>query len=368
MLPASPPTAFARLRPAHARAVLAGALVAAGFLVAIAVSPQAIAPRASAVPEERTDPALYRAEADRVRAGENYYDVLADELPARGYPTRSVFNWRTPLPVWLIGALPGAAWGKALLAAMGLALALASFEAVARDGSVRRAAGTSCLMFGPLWFAVQGHLFTMPELWSGTLVGLSVCAFGLGRTRWGVALGLASLFFRELALPYCLLGAAAAWWEGRRREALAWAVGLAAWSVFFAWHCLEVLPRIGPDAIAHQHGWLRLLGAPFVLLAVQMHVCLAAWPQWAAALYFAAAMLGLASWDTPFGRRVGLTVCLYVAAFAAVGQPFNQYWGAMIGPLLCFGLARTPAAIRDLGRAAMRAAPGRAGAHAAGRP
>ena len=47
--------------------------------------------------------ALYRAEVDRIRNGEGYYQAAAAELTARGYPTRSVFNWRTPLPMWLLG-------------------------------------------------------------------------------------------------------------------------------------------------------------------------------------------------------------------------------------------------------------------------
>src|SRR5262245_19616252 len=48
------------------------------------------------------DVALYQAEVERIRAGESYYEAAANELPARGYPTRSVFNWRTPLPVSLV--------------------------------------------------------------------------------------------------------------------------------------------------------------------------------------------------------------------------------------------------------------------------
>ena len=43
---------------------------------------------------------------DRIHAGEGYYRAAGDELRGRGYPTRSVFNWRTPLPMWLIGRMP----------------------------------------------------------------------------------------------------------------------------------------------------------------------------------------------------------------------------------------------------------------------
>jgi hypothetical protein len=45
---------------------------------------------------------------------------------------------------------------------------------------------------------------------------------------------------------------------------------------------------------------------------------------------------------------VALSVCLFVLAFAFVGQPFNQYWGSLYTPLLCLGAARAPAAVKDL--------------------
>ncbi len=37
---------------------------------------------------------------------------LRQELHQRGYPTRSVFNWRTPLPMWLLGKLPSEVLGR----------------------------------------------------------------------------------------------------------------------------------------------------------------------------------------------------------------------------------------------------------------
>jgi hypothetical protein len=75
-------------------------------------------------------------------------------------------------------------------------------------------------------------------------------------------------------------------------------------------------------------------------------------PQWVTAIYLVAAMVGLAGWNTPLGSRIGLSVCLYVMAFAVVGQSFNQYWGSLIAPLLCFGVVRFPASLGDLCRAA----------------
>ena len=360
MLPASPPTGYARLTPTAARAVLLGLVGVCAFLVAVSLSPRAIVNPGKPDGRSVGDPALYRAEAERVHGGESYYDVLAEELPARGYPTRSVFNWRTPLPVWLIGVLPHADWGKTLLGLLGLALVVVSFEAIARDGSVRRAIVGACLLTGPLLLAMQDDHFCMPVLWSGTLIGLSIAAYGIHRPHLGVGLGLAAVLFRELALPYALLMAAIALGHRRWRELAAWSAGLAAWLAFFGWHYVQVLPRIGPDAVAHEHGWVTLTGASFVLATVQMNAYLIVLPQWVAALYFVAAMLGLAGWNTPLGQRTGLAVCLLVAAFAVIGQPFNQYWGALVAPLLCFGVARAPASLRELGRSAAPARFGRA--------
>jgi hypothetical protein len=45
------------------------------------------------------------------------------------------------------------------------------------------------------------------------------------------------------------------------------------------------------------------------------------------------------------------------AAFAVVGQNFNQYWGSLIAPLLCFGVARFPASLWDMCRTAVQLPP-----------
>ena len=127
---------FARLSRRQARMVLVLTAVAIVVCVFVTLSPlaQGFADRKRTGPN---DISLYTAEVQRVHAGESYYAVLADELPARGYPTRSVFNWRTPLPVWLIGMLPDAVLGKALLCALAVGAMLLAFEFTAREGGRR---------------------------------------------------------------------------------------------------------------------------------------------------------------------------------------------------------------------------------------
>jgi len=355
-------TGYARLTPLQARVVLVAIAIVALLGAIVTLSPLGSS-NLDPKRDEAGDVALYRAEAERIHRGEGYYQAAAAELAERGYPTRSAFNWRTPLPMWLLGKMPTIVWGKTLLGAMAIALMLLAFEALAREEDAKKGTGLRrlgipaagvLLLSGPLLPTFLGDLFFLPVLWAGVLIALSVCAYGVHRPWLAVTFGLAAVVCRELALPYCILCAAIAWRNGRRGELTAWLIGLAAWFVLFGLHWRQVSELISADARAHRHGWLQLGGAGFVISTAQMNAYLLLLPQWVSALYLVAAMVGLAGWSSPLGTRVGLSVCLYLAAFAAVGQSFNQYWGALIAPLLCFGVVRLPASICDLWRAATR--------------
>ena len=80
--------------------------MAALLLVAVTFSPLRSG-YADAPSRGAGDVELYHAEAARIAAGDNYYTAIESELRERGYPMKSIFNWRTPLPVWLVGVLPG---------------------------------------------------------------------------------------------------------------------------------------------------------------------------------------------------------------------------------------------------------------------
>jgi len=356
----SPPTGYARLTKTQARVVLAALLLVAGCCVGVTLSPLS----RGCVGQQRPgqgDVALYRAEVDRIHAGEGYYEAASAELQERGYPTRSVFNWRTPLPMWLIGQMPAVEWGKVALGGLALAVILTAFAALSREQSVGAISNRPyltpvvciLLLTGPLLPCILGDIFVMPVLWAGVLMALSICAYGVNRPGLGVAAGLAALFCRELALPYCLLAAGLAWWSKRRGELLAWAVGLAAWLAFFGLHCMQVTELIQAGDRAHRGSWFQFGGAGFVIATTQMNAYLLLLPQWVTALYLVAALFGLAGWHTPLGLRVGLTACLFAVAFALVGYEFNQYWGALVSPLWCFGVARFPASLGDLWQAAV---------------
>ena len=188
----------------------------------------------------------------------------------------------------------------------------------------------------------------MPVVWSGVLIGLSWCLFSMERRRLGVGLGIAALFVRELAAPFCLACLVLAFVERRWREACLWLAGMLAYGAFYGWHVYEVMALVGPNDRAHAVGWLQFGGAAFVISLAQMNAFLLLLPQWVTAIFFPLAMLGFASWNTPIGRRAAFSTSAFVILFAFVGQPFNQYWGSLFAPLLCLGAAQAPAAIKDL--------------------
>ena len=207
------------------------------------------------------------------------------------------------------------------------------------------------LLSGALMPCVLGELVVMSELWSGVLIALSAACFGVRRPALGVLAGVAALFFRELAAPYCLVCVVLAVSGRNYRELAQWSLGLAAYGIFFALHVLQVLPRITPDDIAHANGWICLGGAGFLISTVQMNAYLLLLPQWVTAIYLGCALLGCATWNTPAGRRIGLAIAAYSIAFSLVGHDFNQYWGSLTAPLLCLAASRFPSTIRQLCRA-----------------
>ncbi len=346
-------SSYARLPPWQARAVLIALVLLIGLGLWKSPSP----PPLCDVREENAktgDVFLYMSEVKRIHAGQNYYQAAAEELEAQGYPTASVFNWRTPLPIWLIGKLPDPIAGRLLLIAAGIAMLLMAFEAAAREqpNVYRLAMPLALLLIAPMLPCFQGNVFVLHEVWAGIMIALSLCAYGVNLRFLGATMALAALFLRELALPYCLLGLALALWQRRPKESMVYVVGLIGWSVFFGLHCWKVGPLIAATAHAHPQGWVRFGGLTFVIAVTQMNSCLVLLPVWVTVVYFALAMLGFAGCQSGWSARIAFTACMYIVAFSIVGQEFNRYWGLMIAPLFCFGVVRAPAALGDLWQAA----------------
>ena len=344
-------TSFSRLQPAAARAVLLLSILAATGAVWVTLSPLKSG-YADAPDRGPSDFALYRAEIDRMHAGESYYDVAGDELRTRGYPTRSIFNWRTPLPMWLVAKLPDSDIGKSLLVLLAVGMWLLAFGLLESQLGRRASVAGVLTISGTVLPCLLGDLFVLPEMWAGILIGLSAVCYGSERRKLGFAAGLSALFVRELAGLWCLICLMTDARERRWRGVAVWTAGLAAYAVYFALHVKAVLPLISAGDVAHEHGWVRFGGAGFVISTVQVNAWLLLLPQWVTALYFVAALVGAAGWSSSAGERIGLGVAGYALAFAIVGQPFNQYWGSLTAPLFALAASAFPVIASDLWRAA----------------
>lgn len=346
-------TPFARLTRLQAAFVVALTLAAVGFFVA--VSQSSLRQGWADAPDRGPgDVQLYNAEIARMQQGEGYYAAAGRELVERGYPTASLFNWRTPLPVALVGSLPDKRLGQALLGGAALLLLVFSFDWLARENGSRTALAAVLLLCGALLPVSFEDGFIMPELWAGVLLALSIVMYAQGRAGCGVAAGLAALFLRELAGPYCLLCVALAVRGRRWPELGSWLAGFAAYGLFYAWHVAHVLPLMRSDDVLRAQGWIRFGGAAFVISTAQMNAFLLLLPQWVTAVFVPLALVGAAAANSRAGERLGLTLAGYLVLFSMVGQNINQYWGSLIAPLFCLAAARFPAACRDL-VAALRA-------------
>ncbi len=290
------------------------------------------------------DIALYAAIVEGIHAGEPFYAVSEREMTERGYPTRSVFNWRAPVPLWLFGHLPQPDWAKFGFGLLALAAFGFAFECMAREGGLSPAIFGGVLLLGSLMLGFLGEIYVMSVVWCGVLIAISLCLYGLGRNRAAALAGLAALFTRELAAPYCVLSVIWALRSPRanRRELLVWMWGAVVYAEYYGGHVWQVLAHRDLAAMSHPEGWAQFLGLPFVLSLLQVHAFLLLLPQWITAILFAASLVCCATWNSAWGQRVVLTICLYTITFGCVGQDFNQYWGAVLVPAWTLAAGRIP--------------------------
>ncbi|HVU53236.1 MAG TPA: hypothetical protein VHL80_21275 [Polyangia bacterium] len=344
-------TRYAALSPGRARAVAALGLGLALWLVHGALAPGPAPATPAAGPPRQPDVAQYRAVVARVHAGEGYYDAAATELRRLSFAMRPVFHWRLPTYAWVLGALPSPLLGNALLALVGAFVVRSTWRRERASRAGARPAVAAALTTVAMSGALVGAYVFMQELWAGFFIALSVCLFAEERRWAGVAATFAALAFRELAIVAVAVGLALAVRERRWREVAAWLAGLAAWAGFFAWHAAEVARHVHPDDL-RRDGWLAWGGAAFVVDTAGWSPLLVALPRAAVAVVLPFALLGLAGSRAPGVSRAALVSGAYLATFVAVGQPFNDYWGALYAPLLPLGLLAAPASVRELHRAA----------------
>jgi hypothetical protein len=329
-----------KLTPNGARLVLLGLVAVAALLVWVATGITEPARRAGP-----SDLDTYERVVAALRAGQGYYPALHQALLDGGYGTLSPLNWRTPaflsflswfpsldMAQWALGGLTFVAWG--------LAVAFV-FRVMRYAGAI----GAGIVMAASLIAIAAPRAELSFELCAGTLILISVSAYGLG-WRWaGVLAGVLALLVRELAVIYVLVCLGVAIREKRWREAAAWVLVLVAFGAFYVWHWAQLGALIGAEDHAAATGWLQFGGLVFVLRTEAFNGLLLVAPYWVAAIVLLIGLVGLKSLPRP-----AITVALYLLLFVVYGRPENDYWGALYAPLVALGLVFAPAVLMAIAR------------------
>ena len=153
---------------------------------------------------QQSDGGTYQKVVIRLQAGEQYYEALGAELRAGGYPTKSVFNWRTPLHLTAVAAL-GEAASRYLLVILADAAVFLAGIATRRGGWLGPVQSFVMLLALSECFIFNASFHLIAEVWVGVFIIISVAAYALGWWPVGVSAGTLALFVRESALPYVVV-------------------------------------------------------------------------------------------------------------------------------------------------------------------
>jgi len=317
----------------------------------------------AAAPDQATrgrdeDLKLYDDVIARLRHGENYYAVIAEEHRRHRYPLHPGFAVRLPTLATIEAALPPAALIPLSLALMGAVLAVWWRRLGEEPGGERlRLFAMAALFFG-VSIGTTRYFFVLHELWAGQLLALSLGLHRPGQEsgregRWiGAWLAAAAaLSIREHALPFVLLMGAFALWHRRWREGAAWAVLAALFLAAMAVHLHVVSGLVRPDD-PPSASWLTLRGLNGWLSLVVLSSNLRWLPTVLSGPLVLLAVLGWSGWRSALGAFATLLQLGYGLAFMVAGRPDNYYWGMIVAPVLMSGLAFAPMAARSLVRAA----------------
>ncbi len=279
------------------------------------------------------DVELYRGIVADIRAGQPYYEAVASELRTRGYPTRPIFNFRQPL-IYVTIAHVSDDGAQAIL----LVLATALLCAVSIGKIYPQL--TPLFMAQALIMAMASPLMYFTELWAGMCLGLSAIALTANHRKLGIGLALLALCIRELAAPFCVAATLYAAYRRDWSEVRAWVAGGVAYAAYYCWHASQAVQHILPGDLVTEHSYLYAGGIGFLLRALQWSglAVVMPLPGFAAYIVLAAA----ACWAPTMPPHVRIGVVTYAAFFMVVGQPFDMYWGLMIGPLLAIWIAHAP--------------------------
>lgn len=341
------PSRFAVLSRTQARIGLVLVVALAALFLAALATPLPAAVAGNGPADGQTDILLYQDIVEGVRHRGGFYDTTAAALRAGNYPLKPFVTFRLPTLAEVQAFLPP---GAVELLLYLLALMVFGIWALRLMSALERRPPqivALMLLAGGLIVFVQPELVTFHEIWAGLLIALSLGLRRPGRWIEAAALGLIAMLIRETAAVYVAIMAAAAWWEGARREAIGWAATVAVLAIVVALHAHAVATVVRP-LDPWSPGWSGLLGPGFYVMALTAATALRIAPLWLGAVLLALSFTGLAAWRDPLAARALAMFGAYGMLLSLFGRSDTFYWGLMVAPLCLVGLTFAPDALRDL--------------------
>ncbi|KLI64452.1 hypothetical protein [Aurantiacibacter marinus] len=298
-----------------------------------------------------TDLQLYDRIAQRVRGGENYYQVAVEEQRARDFPVRPGLAVRLPTLAFITAAI--GQWG---LFALGIVLVLSTLVAWhyrLRDapGGPGRLRYILLLLLIGVVTGFKPQYLVLHEVWAGLLIALSLGLYRPNRWIWAFLAGVLALAIREHALPFILLMAVFAWARGNRGEAAAWLGAVLIFGALLLFH-LSLVGQYTTAEDPASPGWMALRGFGGLTANIVLSSPLQYLPGWLAAPLALLPLIGWAGWRSWFGLT-GFLLCLgYGVLFMIAGRDNNFYWALIVMPIWFVGYAFVPRALMSLWQSA----------------
>ena len=296
--------------------------------------------------EPMSDVKLYRSISDDVRAGGNYYASVARHHREHGYP----------LKPFVVVRLPALAYVSAAIGAKGMQLAMLLLVAAAGYAWFLRLQGLMPLAPRHIMVGLIGMsgaalcsdvLLAFHESWSAVFIALSLALWRPGAFAASVAAGLAAALFRDLALAYLVLMAAAALMERRWQELAAWTGAAAIMAGVLVLHANAVAAVVLPGDLASQ-GWNSMKGWPYYVAAVINTSLFILFPAGLAQALVPVSLFGWIAWRSELGLRVTGLLAGYATLLMLFARQENFYWSLLTTPLLASGLVLAALALHRL--------------------
>lgn len=296
---------------------------------------------------------LYRRISARIRLGEAYYPVAADEQRRNHYPLRPFVTMRLPTLALLIAHI-GIRPAHLLLLMLAILTVIIWYRRLRAilPPAVNAAAMAALLLPGMTLLASPTYV-VLHEVWAGILIALALAVHR--PDQWGRSLVIAgcALAMRELALPFVLLMGAAALVHRRWAEIGGWALLVLGFGVLCYGHMVQVMAVVRPDDLASPP-WTEFGGLPAALAFLHQSGGFRAFPAVIGYPLIMVCLFGWISWRSDLGGVGTLLLLGYGLGFALTGRANNFYWGLLIAPLVPMGLPWLRPACADLMTALQR--------------